>query len=338
MERKYEAVETFIADEVVRTLDFFSGRDESTNILIVVDNPTVFNFRFLQRLLGYEPVTGSDKLLEDLLAENYPGSKVEVNNSTVADTDEHSYHFIDHPGEWDRIYVTRAPYSDSCDDKTLELLNQRYKQLLDHCKHLEAKNNEKNRQLRELNYGSFPNLDVWYWSNEEDNHLESLTCPIVIPAADLKELIGYRRTGPPKDEVDGSGGGESAFENDVRVNGFKGNEEERLEASQRSRYSLPPGTINVGRLPTFAIEAMLDGVDCHSPDLSDHEKTLITEICERDPKYFFWLIEELNGPIKHTPPPEPKEPEPGVENSTMPSLKNILLAKRILDVFRKKGN
>jgi hypothetical protein len=33
--------------------------------------------------------------------------------------------------------------------------------------------------------------EVWYWQGDEEDHLESLTCPVVIPAEKLRHLAAY---------------------------------------------------------------------------------------------------------------------------------------------------
>jgi regulator of replication initiation timing len=33
------------------------------------------------------------------------------------------------------------------------------------------------------------NGEVWYWQGDEEDHLESLTCPVLIEANDLRELL-----------------------------------------------------------------------------------------------------------------------------------------------------
>ncbi len=32
--------------------------------------------------------------------------------------------------------------------------------------------------------------EVWYWLGDGNDHLESLVCPVLIEAADLRELLG----------------------------------------------------------------------------------------------------------------------------------------------------
>lgn len=31
--------------------------------------------------------------------------------------------------------------------------------------------------------------EIWYWQGDGEDHLESLTCPVLIEAADLRELL-----------------------------------------------------------------------------------------------------------------------------------------------------
>lgn len=34
--------------------------------------------------------------------------------------------------------------------------------------------------------------EVWHWQGDGEDHLESLTCPVLISADDMRELIGKR--------------------------------------------------------------------------------------------------------------------------------------------------
>lgn len=37
--------------------------------------------------------------------------------------------------------------------------------------------------------------EVWYWQEDGDNHIESLTCPVMIPAETLRRLLASRQSG-----------------------------------------------------------------------------------------------------------------------------------------------
>jgi hypothetical protein len=42
----------------------------------------------------------------------------------------------------------------------------------------------------------FQNKDYWCWGNDEHDHLESLVCPIVITADDLRSIVNDRKEQP----------------------------------------------------------------------------------------------------------------------------------------------
>lgn len=67
-------------------------------------------------------------------------------------------------------------------------LKHRYDGLVAHCTEQEQKLNKQATQLRRLNYGNYHSLDVWFWMPDEDNGLDTITCPIVIQPGDLKAL------------------------------------------------------------------------------------------------------------------------------------------------------
>ena len=69
-----------------------------------------------------------------------------------------------------------------------QTLKARLKGIVQHCEQLEQKVAEQTSQLRRLNYGKVDE-NVWYWMDDDDNHLDSLACPIVIDAASLRRLL-----------------------------------------------------------------------------------------------------------------------------------------------------
>lgn len=69
-----------------------------------------------------------------------------------------------------------------------QTLKAKLKGLIQHCEHLEQKIAKRDSQLRRLNYGKVDG-NVWYWMTDEENHLESLSCPVVIDAVDLRDLL-----------------------------------------------------------------------------------------------------------------------------------------------------
>jgi len=42
--------------------------------------------------------------------------------------------------------------------------------------------------------------EVWYWQGDGEDHLESTTCPILIDAADLRELLKHKLPTPDSKE------------------------------------------------------------------------------------------------------------------------------------------
>lgn len=77
-----------------------------------------------------------------------------------------------------------------------ELYNQKFKDtvpkwkfdaLVAQCKKMEDVEFELRRQVN--NFRCFSEKEVWYWDNKEENHLESLSCPVVISAYDLRQLL-----------------------------------------------------------------------------------------------------------------------------------------------------
>lgn len=48
------------------------------------------------------------------------------------------------------------------------------------------------KEERQRKFKKFNNEECWIYSTEEDNHLETLTCPVVISAVDLQELINIK--------------------------------------------------------------------------------------------------------------------------------------------------
>lgn len=48
------------------------------------------------------------------------------------------------------------------------------------------------KEERQRKFKKFNNEECWIYSAEEDNHLETLACPVVISAVDLQELINQR--------------------------------------------------------------------------------------------------------------------------------------------------
>lgn len=48
------------------------------------------------------------------------------------------------------------------------------------------------KEEREKKFKKFNNEECWIYSATEDNHLETLACPVVISAVDLQELINTK--------------------------------------------------------------------------------------------------------------------------------------------------
>jgi hypothetical protein len=44
--------------------------------------------------------------------------------------------------------------------------------------------------------------EVWYWQSEGGNHIESASCPVVIPAHALRALLDARPIKPESDDID----------------------------------------------------------------------------------------------------------------------------------------
>ena len=53
-------------------------------------------------------------------------------------------------------------------------------------------------ELKARKFANFNNEDCWIWMGDGNDHLESLTCPVVISPSDLMELISPRNTEPPE--------------------------------------------------------------------------------------------------------------------------------------------
>lgn len=54
----------------------------------------------------------------------------------------------------------------------------------------------ENKALRRTEKG-----EVWYWQGDEDDHLESLSCPVLIDAGDLRGLLSNARQAWPTREI-----------------------------------------------------------------------------------------------------------------------------------------
>lgn len=76
-------------------------------------------------------------------------------------------------------------------EKKVSLLQTKLKGLIQHCEQIEDQNHKLMREKRELNYGDV-DANVWFWMEGEENHLESLTCPVVIDAEVLRQLINNK--------------------------------------------------------------------------------------------------------------------------------------------------
>lgn len=79
-------------------------------------------------------------------------------------------------------------------DKGSTVPKFKFDTLVDHCKVLDA---EIARLRAELNQARlYEDNAVWHWQHDGEDFLESLTCPVVIPASQLRELLADRPTLP----------------------------------------------------------------------------------------------------------------------------------------------
>ncbi len=72
----------------------------------------------------------------------------------------------------------------------LKLSNER---LLDICDEQERRIAELQIKLNRLAHGELAKLNMWHWQSDGENHLESLTCMILIHPMDLKDLLWEQR-------------------------------------------------------------------------------------------------------------------------------------------------
>lgn len=81
-------------------------------------------------------------------------------------------------------------------EQILEALQERdalafsKKNLIQQCQTAEAERDRILNKLRSLNHGDAS--DSWHWMGDGNDHLDSLTCPILISAEDLKAVFDER--------------------------------------------------------------------------------------------------------------------------------------------------
>lgn len=85
-------------------------------------------------------------------------------------------------------YIEYADFESIIEEQQKNVVSRwKFDALVEHCKKLEHLNNEltqTNNQIR-----LYDNKEVWFWEKDEDNHLESIVCPVVIDANVLRELV-----------------------------------------------------------------------------------------------------------------------------------------------------
>jgi hypothetical protein len=59
--------------------------------------------------------------------------------------------------------------------------------LVEHCKRLDEEIARYRREAHDLRL--YQDNAVWFWQGDNQDHLESLSCPVVIPASELRELL-----------------------------------------------------------------------------------------------------------------------------------------------------
>jgi hypothetical protein len=62
--------------------------------------------------------------------------------------------------------------------------------LVEHCKRLDEEIARYRREAHDLRL--YQDNAVWFWQGDNQDHLESLSCPVVIPASELRELLETR--------------------------------------------------------------------------------------------------------------------------------------------------
>lgn len=60
--------------------------------------------------------------------------------------------------------------------------------LVEHCKRLESQLDAERRRNNDLEFYRDDNA-VWHWQNDGQDFLESLSCPVIIPAHQLRDLL-----------------------------------------------------------------------------------------------------------------------------------------------------
>jgi hypothetical protein len=85
-------------------------------------------------------------------------------------------------------YVSYEDYEELYNQKFSETVPRwKFNALVAQCKKMEEVEFALRSQVR--NFRCFTEQEVWYWDNQEENHIESLSCPVVISADDLRQLL-----------------------------------------------------------------------------------------------------------------------------------------------------